>query len=232
MGYFDTRHADGETQKHTAHAVDGSKDVVDKGVGEARQRGGATPHQGGGGRAGAGRCGDEGRVGAVEVAAALERDLHQGLDGGGLGAPDGREGLAGLEGIDPEEGADAEGEEGVDDDQVARQLEPAARGGGHGRDGQREGDEDEDGVDHARRQREALVQQVARRLLALGRRLVAHVLHHDREAEHDGTHEDEEEVGRDIGQEDFVCHFRRFRRYSRSDYRCMMVFFMVVAFGL
>lgn len=191
-----TRHAD---QKHTAHAINGSKDVVDKRVGKACQRGGTAPHQGSSGRAGADRVGDKGRRGAIEVAAALELGLHHGLDGGGLGAPDGREGVAGLEGGDPEEGADAEGEEGVDDHQVARQLEPAARGGGHGRDGQGEGDEDHDGVDYARRQREALVQQIPRRLLALGRRLVAHVLHHYREAEHEGAHEDEEEVGRDIG---------------------------------
>lgn len=55
-------------------AEEGREDVVDEGVAEARQRRGAARHQGRRGRAGAGRVREEGRRGAVQVAAALELD--------------------------------------------------------------------------------------------------------------------------------------------------------------
>jgi len=57
---------------HAAHAEDGGEDVINKNVGEAADGYRAAAHEGGGSRAGAGGVGDEGRGGAVEVAAAVE----------------------------------------------------------------------------------------------------------------------------------------------------------------
>ena len=58
------------------HAEDGREDVVDEDVGERGDRGGAGPHEGRCGRAGAHLVGDEGGRGAVKVAAALELFLR------------------------------------------------------------------------------------------------------------------------------------------------------------
>lgn len=73
-------------QAHRGHDEDDVKadnakerreDVVEEDVGEGRDRGRTPAHDGGGRFAGAGGIGDEGRRGAVDVAAAVEL-FHEG----------------------------------------------------------------------------------------------------------------------------------------------------------
>lgn len=66
------RGADDEESVDADHTEDGGEDVVDEDVRETRDRGGASLLEGGRGRAGALRIGDEGGRRAVEVSAAFE----------------------------------------------------------------------------------------------------------------------------------------------------------------
>jgi hypothetical protein len=211
------------------HAEQRREDVVDEDVGETGDGRGATPHQGRGRGAGAGGIGHEGGRGGVKVTAAVELfftslvtdgwedlwvrgkwretnlDLHQALDAVRLLHEPGEEVVAGLEGQDPEVQAQDEGVDHADDTHPPGGLEPAAGGGGETRQRDEEGNEDEDGVDDARGQGEPLVQQVARGLPAVGGHFILDVGDNDAEGQDEDAHQQEEEVGDEVGDLDLVC---------------------------
>jgi hypothetical protein len=194
------------SRRLTNHAKDGGEDVIHERVRKRRDGRGTPPLQSRGGRARAQVVGHKGRCRAVEVAAAVEGHLHQVLDVGGLVPPDEGKLPLGPQRADPEEDADAHGEEAAERHQEARRLQPPAARRQDARQRHDEGDEDHDGVDDAGVEREALVQQVARRLLALGRRLRHEVPDQEGEAELGGAGCHEEHVGHHHGEEDLVRH--------------------------
>lgn len=134
------------------------------------------------------------------------RSLYQRMHGGCLVDVGIEKRVLDAQRHDPEEDADAEREEAADGDEVAAGLEPAAHGRHHAGDGEDEGGEDEGGVDDARRQGEALVQQVADGLLAVPRRVVHEPPHDEAEAQLDAARGEEEDVGREGREEDLVGH--------------------------
>lgn len=111
-----------------------------------------------------------------------------------------------LQRHDPEEGADAEGEDGAEDDEDAAQLEPAARGGDEAGQHEDEGDEDGAGVDDAGGQRKAVVEQVARGLGTAGGLVRPLAANDEAEAELNGAGEEEQGVGHNGGEQDSVDH--------------------------
>lgn len=132
--------------------------------------------------------------------------LHQALDLVGLGGKHGRKVTPRLEREDPQEQAEDHAKEGAHHGHVAGELDPLARGGREPGQRDHEGDEDEDGVDDARRQREPLVQEVPGRLPPVGGHLVPDVGDDDGEAEDEDAHEQEQPVGDQVGDLDFVRH--------------------------
>lgn len=140
-----TRRRHDQQSTHTAHAKDGREDIVQVDVAKARngRRTAALQRCGCGGRADGAR--DKGGRAAIKVATAVERGLHERLHLGGLANVQGRERLARLERLNPDDQAYNQADEGGHGDHVARELEGAAGLGHDGGDGDGEGDEVEDG---------------------------------------------------------------------------------------
>lgn len=151
--------------------------------------------------------------------------LHEVLHGGGLGHPERRKVVLGLEREDPEVQADDHAEHGGEGGHDGAELEPGPGVGDDAREGDEEGDKDEDGVGDAgwgvvsvqtlgmgwassslTCQGKPLIQEVSSRLSPIFWLLEADVLDDDGEGEHEDAHEDEEKVAGYVGQSHLVCH--------------------------
>ena len=216
----------GSGELRTDHAEHGSEDAVEEAVGERGEGRGAAGHYRRGGRARACCVGDEGWRRAVEITTTLElptsqcqhsdspsfspstretyRSLHKALYSPILLHPNVKEVALRIQRKNPKEDADTQRKDRADGNHAHRDLQPAPRGRREPGKRHYEGDEDESRVDEARVKGEPLVEEVARRLLALLGLIVHRVAHDEREGEEDGAGGEEEEVRRHRREEDLV----------------------------